>query len=569
MDPAADRPTPGDLLLVGLLAAVAFGFSLVGGKPLSVHEARVPQLAREMAQEGRWLLPHSGGRPWLERPPLPHAATRVSYLVTGRDDAVWAARLPNAVAGVAVVLIAVYAGGVVAGRVGGIAAGVVLATCFEFYTYASQAEDDVYLALLVGASLTAFLKAESRGPPVGVERRVMGDRPASVWACFAFAGLTSLAKGPGPGLMQIGVGTVAALAIVYRNSWRRWLWPPGVLVAAALFIAWPAYAYRHYPSVWGNWIYDLTGPFGHEPAWYYLEHLPAALIPWTPLALLGVWAAWRRPRWRGALCLAVAPVILMSVSSRKHHHYLVPLLLPWAVVTATAIARWGPGWYAGLRDRVRRDPPGRFKVVTAIELVVATGLVVAAVLCLREPKLAAGLVTGAGVVAAVAAAGLGLRAGRPGVAAAAPVVALVVAASALQWAGYRDGRRRAQADFAREVARVVPADEPLLMVPGGSLDVFQFMFYANRPVRVLQVPAYLLDATITAPTLWVVARGEDAAFLDGRVGPTREAAVRGGESGRAWVLFEVTNDRTRPRHPPPPVPDVMGAMGRRELPPYP
>jgi len=70
-------------------------------------------------------------------------------------------------------------------------------------------------------------------------------------------GLTSLAKGPLVGAMQVG----SAIGVFLLLSWERqrilrytWLW--GWLLFVAVTMALPILAYWNYPSVWDNWIYD-------------------------------------------------------------------------------------------------------------------------------------------------------------------------------------------------------------------------------------------------------------------------------------------------------------------------
>jgi len=71
-----------------------------------MHEARLPELAREIVQgKSNWLLPLSGGRPWLERPPLPHWYTAGSMWLFGQTHTEWVARLPAALMGTILVLL--------------------------------------------------------------------------------------------------------------------------------------------------------------------------------------------------------------------------------------------------------------------------------------------------------------------------------------------------------------------------------------------------------------------------------------------------------------------------------
>src|SRR5262249_12864963 len=88
---------PGMIRLACLLALSAAVWlpGLGGWERLSYHEAFVAQGAREMLDSGAWANPTIGGRPWLEKPPLPWwlvvAAGRVAG---GVDEAV--ARFPSA-----------------------------------------------------------------------------------------------------------------------------------------------------------------------------------------------------------------------------------------------------------------------------------------------------------------------------------------------------------------------------------------------------------------------------------------------------------------------------------------
>src|SRR5262249_20109678 len=95
-----------------------------------------------------------------------------------------------------------------------------------------------------------------------------------------------------------------------------------------------------------------------EPFWYYLVHLPWNLFPWTAPALVGL-AATARPAFRERSpaarylwCWALLPVAFLSLPQGKHHHYLLPCLAPWAVLSAVGAVRvW----------QVLREAPGRLR----------------------------------------------------------------------------------------------------------------------------------------------------------------------------------------------------------------
>src|SRR5580658_8067394 len=61
-----------DYCLLVAYCTLLFGYVAICGRPLTVHEARLPECSREMLAKGNWLIPMDGDRPWLERPPFPH-----------------------------------------------------------------------------------------------------------------------------------------------------------------------------------------------------------------------------------------------------------------------------------------------------------------------------------------------------------------------------------------------------------------------------------------------------------------------------------------------------------------
>jgi len=326
---------------------------MFSGRPLSLHEGRLPQLSREMMQSHDWIIPRSGGRPWLERPPLPQWTTiAISAILRQHCDSVWVVRLPAALAGTLVVLLTAWIAARWYGRWIGLCSGFVLATSYEFFTYSSLAEDDIYLAALVMIAMALIVRTEFPLQPV--PRRsssLFGARPWTTILFFAVLGLTNLAKGPLVGATVVGAVLAAFLlwtADVQRI--RRYLWFWGWLIFAALTVAWPLLVYRRYPEILDLWSFDYAGATRyHEPVWYYPIQLLGALAPWTPFAPLGLWLTRKEalhnkgsPQ-RFLLCWALVPIIVLSIPHRKHHHYLVPSLAPWAILSAIALyhtAHW-------------------------------------------------------------------------------------------------------------------------------------------------------------------------------------------------------------------------------------
>ena len=198
-----------DYLLVGVFSFILFGYCGFSGRPLTMHEARLPETAREMKAAGEWLLPHSGIRPWLERPPLPHWIVIGAMTLLGADNQVWIVRLPSACMGLATVLLTVWMAGKLFGRTIGQLSGLLLATSFEFYRYSGSAEDDIYLAALVAVCVAFFVHVEFFSPTSEKQLRFWNGRVWRVLAFFFMLGLTNLTKGPLLGILIVGA-TVSA-----------------------------------------------------------------------------------------------------------------------------------------------------------------------------------------------------------------------------------------------------------------------------------------------------------------------------------------------------------------------
>ena len=609
--PVPDRPRRADYLLVGLFAIVLFGYSAFCGRPLTMHEARLPQTSREMLATGHWLLPTSGGRPWLERPPLPHWVVTAAMTVTGRTDAVWVVRLPSAAMGAAVVLLSVWMAGRCFGRTVGVLSGAILATGYEFYVYAGSAEDDVYLAALVAVAMAVFVRREfpgdrgrptepsgsAAGPsaaqpaaePPGSVGRFWDNRPWDVWAFFAVVGLTNLTKGPLLGVAFVGsaVGSYAVWTGLAERRWgtfARYTWLWGWLLLAGLTVAWPAWAAHRYPDVVDNWRYDYLGRMNgaysdiNQPWWYYAPTWAVSLLPWTPACGVGLMATATavvrpagRAAWRFVWCWALVPLLLLSVPHGKHHHYVVPLVAPSAVIAAAGAVEIG-------RFLLRPRGPAWLRNPSLAAAVLGGPVVIAAAVVARRlpfPPLAVvalAVVWTAFLFAFVAA----LRRGSgAGLMASVCVLLAVGYGWAMTFAAAASDHTTADTAFLRRVRGEVPADVPLFvdakLGPVGNLDFFRLQFYSRPDAVLLHNLSYLRADTIAAPAVYVIARGPAEAALRtlGTVdkidasADSHEATVGKVRFGN-FTLFRLTFAPGLKRYPAPSRVTSLQAMERTE-----
>lgn len=513
-----------DYLLLTAFCLLFFGFSLIGGRPLSMHEGVLPQSAREMLADHDWVIPKNGGRPWLESPPLPQWITVGIASLFGHCDQVWIVRIGPALAATWAVLLVAWMAAGWFGRTIGLLSGLILATCYEFAQYAWLAEDEIFLCAIVTSAIalfvrTEFVYADSANP--ANSHHFFGRRPWRLLAFFAVLGMTNLAKGLLFGTVMTLV-PIAGFLILSRDlrriSYYCWCW--GWLAFAAVALAWPAAAYARYPDVVELWLFDHVGRLDggyqalSEPWWYYLKVLPTELAPWTAVVPLGLWLSRQRaigerysPE-RFLWCWALLTPAVFSIPSGKHHHYLLHCVAPWAVLAAPALVR--------LHTRIL-DIPSRLRnpVVSLITLGAAGDLA----LWVMRGKIhgPSWLLPAAMVIWPLCAAGLAWAVVQPRGRLAATTlfsaIALAFCGGHL-YAGRFADQCREDTIFLQQVRKTVPSGQPLLVNTNmGSLDEFRIQFYLDEHAIPLHNLSFLADERIPGGDAFVIARFGDAPQL--------------------------------------------------------
>jgi len=505
---SATGPTGGglrrnDYLLLTLYCLLFFGLSLVGGRPLTMHEGVLPETAREMALDHDWIIPHNGGRPWVENPPLPQWITVGIGALCGTFESVAVARIgPALVATLAVLLVAWMSAGWF-GRTVGLLSGFVFATTYEVTQYAWLAEDEIFLCTLTVIAAAAFARAEFFPGSATQSECVsfFGSRPASVLWFFIALGATNFAKG-----ILFGAVMTAAPIGVYL-LWNRdlsriryycWFW--GWLAFAVLAAAWPVAAWISDPGVVDVWMFDHVGRLkgsyddASQPWYYYLKVLPGNLAPWTAIVPFAFWitrrqaiGAHRSPE-RYLWCWAIIAPALFSIPTGKHHHYLLHCMAPWSILAACALPqlhRQITSWPDRLRNPLNslltlalpgdialvvlrhkiEGPPWLVPVLLVLWPIVAVGFSWA--VAQRRGNIAAG-----GLIGAVT---LGFCAGH------------------LYAATYKD-QCLDDTKFLLSVPGQIPADQPVLVnTQMSSLDEFRIQFYLGRRAWALHNLTFLAD----------------------------------------------------------------------------
>jgi 4-amino-4-deoxy-L-arabinose transferase-like glycosyltransferase len=327
----------------GLILAVTLPLFLLGlGDRLLwiPQEVRYALIAREMWQGGEWLLPHVGGMVYPDKPPLLFWAIALLSVVNGGVTA-WTARLPVALASIAVCLVTWRLGARLLSPRAGLLAALILATSGGFFWSGRQALLDMFLTLgVTGAcwALWAWLGEQQR----------WGALLAGI--CM---GLATLAKGP------VGVVLPTLVALAYLTGQRQWPMVRGgdVLLCGGSFLlvslAWylPAIGRGGLPYASAALIHHNVERYlrawEHVAPWYFfVGAFPAEFLPWAlflpPALFLG--AARRGPEdqrgWWFAVCWLVMMFVFFSGSTGKRDIYMLPAFPAAALLVGWLWSRW-------------------------------------------------------------------------------------------------------------------------------------------------------------------------------------------------------------------------------------
>jgi 4-amino-4-deoxy-L-arabinose transferase-like glycosyltransferase len=217
-------------ILSGLAAAsvlIALFWGLGSYPLLQPDEGRNAEIAREMLESGRWLVPTYNGLPYLDKPAFFFKTVALSLGLFGESET--AARLPSALfAFGTLVLVYAFCRRVYDTGTARLAA-LVIATSPLFFAFARFVIFDMALAFFVtGAILAAYRAAESDGL---VKRRLYA-------VSAACAGAATLVKGPVGFIVPTLVLTAFHVWQGPRSWWREAFAWRNMLVFLALVVPW-------------------------------------------------------------------------------------------------------------------------------------------------------------------------------------------------------------------------------------------------------------------------------------------------------------------------------------------
>ena len=321
-------------LVLLTIACVLFSWNLWSYDLWAPDEPYFGEGAREMLDDGEWLVPHINGEVDNHKPPLFFWLIALFSWPLGGVSS-FTARLPSVLAALITVAATMHMARRTAGERAALLAGTVLVTSYLFWDKARTAQIDSVLCCFITLALAAFCEFRSGH---------MSGRKAGMlfWAACA---LGVLAKGPVGLLIPLGTVVVALSLERSLKQWRDFSPIAGPLLFTAIAMSWvlapyfwPQPDYSLLAALREHFLErGLKGMHHPQPFWYYATVLPWALFPWTfllPGAFLHVWPIRIRKGVLLALVHAAFVVLFFSVSTEKRDLYILPALPALAIILA-------------------------------------------------------------------------------------------------------------------------------------------------------------------------------------------------------------------------------------------
>ena len=546
--------------IVAFAAAFAFLLALAPTAPFTRELGVCESGAVRDVLAGNIILPRFIPGPMVHVPPLYWWTAALSVHAFGWTEI--ALRMPSMVAAALTCAIVFMWASIAMNRRIAVWGAASLLLCHFFLDAARQPRMDSMLALFVTAAAMAFERAlrpsgDDSSAPIGLRSRRIGLTLAA-----SMMGLGILTKGI---LGILLPGLVVGLYLGVRRRLRELFRVDLIVtffVALAIGLWWYFAAYevggqkflqwQLAMNLWSRFIPAEAGGAGYcaHPFWYFTPHTLAGYIPWSVyLPALAIYAWPRRGRKLPeaavfTLCWFAAIFVFFSTSHGKCLVYILPAFPPLAVLTGMAIdaaamrePREPEITGSELRTEARAPWNARDRAFT-IAFAIATAAVAAAAIAIALAAVGAiifGLPPGLSIrlhptdrrfleifsslavrwapallgwIAACIAGGvvgiIGLR--RRAAQREAAGVLIVAAAGSLFWFALMNpalAERETLRDFAREVARTVPAGNEVGHLGLSDCDL---NFYSTQPLT----PIYRLRCDEGAGTPnFIIARKLD------------------------------------------------------------
>ena len=346
MTAVASRQTLSNRLERWAIPGLILAFVLFYLVPLMTHglwipdETRYAQISQSMLQSGNWVTPHFMGLRYFEKPIAGYWLIAIGQAVFG--DNLFGVRIASALTtGLSVWLAWLLASRLWNDPRKSFASALLLMSFGLVAGEAGYANLDPQFAFWVNLSLVALWFAFTAQ-----------SQRARLWAWSVLGvacGMGFMTKGFLAWLLPVLIGVPFAL-------WQRRIkemlcyGPLAVVLAIAVCLPWALMIHHQEPDFWQFFFWNehirrfSASDAQHiQPWWFYLPLLLAASLPWAtllPAALLDAWKQKRQPGIAFLLLWLLLPLAMFSLSKGKLPTYILPCLLPLALLMGHALMSW-------------------------------------------------------------------------------------------------------------------------------------------------------------------------------------------------------------------------------------
>ncbi|MGF6113483.1 lipid IV(A) 4-amino-4-deoxy-L-arabinosyltransferase [Pseudomonas frederiksbergensis] len=323
-----------------LLAIMLLAYLL----PLGTHglwipdETRYAQISQDMLLDGNWVVPHFMGVRYFEKPVAGYWMIALGQALFGQN--LFGVRFASALStGLSVLLCFLIARRLWNDPRKSFACALLYMSFTIVAGQAGYANLDPQFTFWVNLSLVALwfaLGSTSRG------QRLLS------WAVLGLAcGMGFMTKGFLAWLLPV---LIAVPWMLWQKRWRELLiyGPLAIIIAIAVSLPWALAVHAQEPDYWRFffWHEHIRRFAGDDaqhdaPWWFYLPLLLAFSLPWAvllPPALKQAWQTRGQAHIGFLLLWLVMPLVFFSLSNGKLPTYILPCLLPLALLLGHALA---------------------------------------------------------------------------------------------------------------------------------------------------------------------------------------------------------------------------------------
>ena len=248
------------LIVLLISGAIYLGCTISPPSLMDDVDAVQAQISRNMLDSGDWVTARLDGVAYLEKAPMHYWIIAVFFKLLGVTD--WVARIPYALAAMALALLTAAFGIWAFGRKAGFYAGLCMATCAGLFLFTRILIPDAMLTFTIALSMWAFLRALDP----------QETRPR-LWA-------TILAVSLGIGLLLkslVAMVFPVATALLYlgfthqlksRETWKRLRPLSGTAIILLIAVPWHVLATLRNPPYWYFSFHSGPGEY-HGFLWFF------------------------------------------------------------------------------------------------------------------------------------------------------------------------------------------------------------------------------------------------------------------------------------------------------------